>query len=189
MSNTDETLNTANIMNATTLNQDGPLSLRPLQPSIATNRLATERETLVDEALDSRNGHSSPTPAAKKRNWLRPVLAGVAVVGLSVAASNYYTKEIAPFESTDDAFIEAHVTPIAPQVAGRVAQLLVADNQRVKQGDVLVQIDPSDYQAKLDQVRAALASAKSRLEQANVQISVDAAKVEQEKANVVAAQA
>jgi membrane fusion protein (multidrug efflux system) len=106
-----------------------------------------------------------------------------------VAASAYYLEFVAPYKSTDDAFIEAHVTPIAPQVAGRVAQLFVQDNQEVKQGDVLLQIDPSNYQTKLDQERAGLAAARSQLAQVNAQFTVDQAKVEQEKANVVVAEA
>jgi len=65
----------------------------------------------------------------------------------------------------------------------------VQDNQEVRPGDVLVQIDPSDYQAKLDQERANLAAAQSRLEQAKAQSAADRAKVAQEKANVIAAEA
>jgi membrane fusion protein (multidrug efflux system) len=74
-------------------------------------------------------------------------------------------------------------------VAGRVAQLLVEDNQEVKAGDVLVQIDPRDFQAALDQGRATLAAAQSRLTQAKAQFTVDQARIAQEKANVIAAQA
>jgi membrane fusion protein (multidrug efflux system) len=117
------------------------------------------------------------------------LLGGVIALMAGVALTVYYVKFVAPFESTDDAFIESHVTPIAPQVAGRVAKVLVNDNQFVNAGDVLVQIDSSDYEAKLDQERANLASAQSRREQAAAQLSVDQAKVEQEKASVIAAEA
>ena len=138
-----------------------------------------------------RDGEGKPKPPAdpnRSKTRLRLVLLVVALVAV-VAGSVYYFRFIAPYESTDDAFIEAHVIPIAPQVAGRVAQLFVRDNQEVKQGDVLVQIDPSDYQAKLDQERAGLAAARSRFDQANAQFTVDQAKVEQEKANVAVAEA
>jgi len=113
----------------------------------------------------------------------------VVSVAAGVVAAIYYLLLIAPFESTDDAFIDGHVTEIAPQVAGRVARVLVSDNQFVNAGDVLVQIEPSDYEAKLEQERANLTSAQSRLGQANAQLAVDQAKVEQENANVVASQA
>ena len=108
------------------------------------------------------------------------------VIGVGVYA--YYVRFVAPYESTDDASIEANVTSIAPQVAGRVAQLFVRDNQEIKEGDVLLKIDPSDYQTKLSQARANLAAAKSQFDLANAQFTVDQAKVAQEKANVVVAE-
>jgi len=117
------------------------------------------------------------------------VLAIASALVLGAIACAYYAWRILPYESTDDAFIEGHVTPIAPQVAGRVIQVLVRDNQFVNAGDVLVQIEPSDYEAKLEQVRANLASARSRLGEARAQLTVDQAKVDQEKANVMSTEA
>ena len=111
------------------------------------------------------------------------------MLAAGLATGAYYLEFVAPFESTDDAFIEADVTPIAPQVAGRVAQLFVKDNQEVKQGDVLLEIDPRDYQANWIKPRANLAAAQSRLEQADAQSTADQAQVAQEQANVVAAEA
>src|SRR5271170_2172793 len=138
-----------------------------------------------------REGEGKPNPPAdsnRSKSRLRVVLLVVALVAV-IAGSVYYFHFIAPYESTDDAFIEAHVIPVAPQVAGRVAQLFVRDNQEVLPGDLLVQINPNDYQAKLDQERAGLAAARSRFDQANAQFTVDLAKVEQEKANVAVAEA
>jgi len=117
------------------------------------------------------------------------VLAIASALVLGAIACAYNAWRILPYESTDDAFIEGHVTPIAPQVAGRVIQVLVRDNQFVNAGDVLVQIEPSDYEAKLEQVRANLASARSRLGEARAQLTVDQAKVDQEKANVMSTEA
>jgi len=119
------------------------------------------------------------------------LLLTVAVVVLSLAAVvgvRYYTYLIA-HEWTDDAFIEGHVTQVAPQVAGRIARVLAKDNQFVNAGEVLVQIEPSGYEATLQKERANLASTQSRLEQAGAQLTVDQAKAEQERANVTAAQA
>jgi membrane fusion protein (multidrug efflux system) len=64
-------------------------------------------------------------------------------------------------ESTDDAFIDAHVSNIAARVAGQVTQVYIDDNQLVKEGDPLIEIDPPDYQVKLDQARARLLSAEA----------------------------
>jgi len=74
----------------------------------------------------------------------------------------YYIKFVGPYEDTDDAFIEGYVTYVSPRVPGPVVKLLVVDNQRVKAGDVLVEIDPRDYQTIVDQATADLATANSR---------------------------
>ena len=132
---------------------------------------------------------AADSPQEGQKRKLPAVLVALAVTGASLAGAAYYWKCIAPYESTDDAFIEANVIPVAPQVAGRVSRLLVNDNQEVRQGDELVQIDPSDYQVKLDQARANLAAAKGRLLQARALFDVDEAHVKQERASVVAAQA
>jgi membrane fusion protein (multidrug efflux system) len=73
-------------------------------------------------------------------------------------------------ESTDDAQVDGHITPVASKIYGRVAQVLVEDNQAVKAGQVLVKIDPRDYQASLDQAKAALALAESDALSAGVDI-------------------
>ena len=145
----------------------------------------SEPDAAPQETL-SRDGTSS---GDTKRKLRRRVLAIASALVLGAIACAYYAWRILPYESTDDAFIEGHVTPIAPQVAGRVIQVLVRDNQFVNAGDVLVQIQPSDYEAKLEQVRANLASARSRLGEARAQLTVDQAKVDQEKANVMSTEA
>ena len=73
-------------------------------------------------------------------------------------------------ETTDDAQVDGHITPMASKVYGRVAQVLVEDNQPVKAGQVLVKIDPRDYQASLDQAKAALALAESEARSAGVDV-------------------
>ena len=151
-----------------------------------------DRDTrVVSPELTNGDGDGAPTSRSlrarsgtKKR---MAFLAAALVIG--VACALYYLRFIAPFESTDDAFIEGHVTQVAPQVAGRLACVLVNDNQFVNAGEVLVQIEPSDYEAKLQKERANLAAAQSRLTQASAQLTVDQARAEQERANVLAAQA
>lgn len=173
--------------NATRLNHHDSRPHRAITPqTMPSNRFAVDREELIVENSSANNEDS---PAPKKSNRRRNIVIALAALAVTVAVGIYYLEFVAPYESTDDAFIESHVTPIAPQVAGRVEKLLVKDNQFVNAGDALVQIDPSDYQAKLDQELSNLSSAKSRLSQANAQLTVDQAKVEQEKANIIAAQA
>ena len=76
-------------------------------------------------------------------------------------------------ESTDDAFIDAHIVSIAPKVAGKISAVKVSDNQLVKKGDVLLEIDPSDIAAMVAQRRAAVEVAKAHL--TNAQMSAEQA--------------
>ncbi|HTQ55242.1 MAG TPA: HlyD family secretion protein [Bryobacteraceae bacterium] len=72
--------------------------------------------------------------------------------------------------STDDAQVDGHIVPIASKIYGSVAEVLIRDNQHVKAGDVLVRIDPRDYQAKVDQAKAALALAEAQARAARVTV-------------------
>ena len=130
-----------------------------------------------------------PASVPAKPGRRRVILIAAAALVAVAALGGYYWAFVAPFESTDDAFVEADVTPIAPQVAGRVLRVPVSDNQEVRQGAVLFEIDPSDYQTMLDQALAELAAARGKAGQAVAQVSVDRAKVEQERAGVAAADA
>jgi membrane fusion protein (multidrug efflux system) len=74
---------------------------------------------------------------------------------------------------TDDAFTDGRAISIAPRIAGRVTALLVNDNQRIKKGDVIIQLDPRDYQTALTRAAGQLAQAKAQL--ANAQLALDKA--------------
>jgi membrane fusion protein (multidrug efflux system) len=69
-------------------------------------------------------------------------------------------------EDTDDAFIDTHVVMISAKVDGQALKVYVDDNQQVKQGDPLVDIDPADYQVKLAQARAAVTAAEAEARKA-----------------------
>jgi membrane fusion protein (multidrug efflux system) len=127
--------------------------------------------------------------SSRRRLRVGLIIVVAVVLALAVVAALYYVKDVAPYESTDDAFVEGYVTYVSPRVSGPVVRLLVTDNQRVKAGDVLVEIDPADYQTLRDQARADLAADQSRVQQAHAQTAVDQAKAEQQQAAVVSAQA
>jgi membrane fusion protein (multidrug efflux system) len=135
------------------------------------------------------NAVAAPAPRAVKPGRRRVILIATAALAAGTALGGYYWAFVAPYESTDDAFVEADVTPIAPQVSGRVLRVPVSDNQEVRRGAVLFEIDPSDYQTRLDQAQAELAAARGKADQAVSQISIDRAKVEEERASVAAADA
>jgi membrane fusion protein (multidrug efflux system) len=116
------------------------------------------------------------------------IVAGVLVV-VVVGVVLYYLHFIAPYETTDDAFIEGHVILLSPRVPGLVTNLLVRDNQQVNAGDTVVEIDRRDYETALAQAEADKATADGQLEQAKAQIDVDDAKAQQQQAAVGAAEA
>ena len=129
---------------------------------------------------------SDQNSAKKRRNQTLAVI-GATVV--AVAAGAYYFQFVLPFESTDDAFVEGHVTAVAAQVPGRVAQLFMEDNQAVNKGDLLLQIDPRDFEAKLAQAQANLTAAQSQLAQAKSQFSAAQAAAQEARAGLVAVEA
>jgi membrane fusion protein (multidrug efflux system) len=130
----------------------------------------------------------TPPPPRSKKSRLK-LFFGVAVVIVVVAVIFYYLCCVAPYESTDDAFIDGYVTLISPRVPGQVARLAVTDNQEVKAGDVLVEIDPRDYETSLSQAKADLAAASSQANQSRAQVKVSEAKVAQAQAAVTSAEA
>lgn len=163
------------------------------------NPTDTHRDSTTETANHNSGGRGNLTAAEGPKDSLRAgraqskrvsgILSAAAVLVAVIAAGSYYFLFVAPFESTDDAFIDAHVTTVAPQVAGRVKSVLVTDNQLVNAGDVLLEIDARDYESKVAQATASLAAAQSQLAQAKAQFAVDQAKAEQEHANLSAVQA
>ena len=87
------------------------------------------------------------------------------------------------YASTDDAFIDTNISQISSQIAGRTIRILVDDNQVVKQGQVLVELDPRDMQVKLDQAIAQRANAAATVTQAQAQVAVQQASIDQAEAN------
>jgi membrane fusion protein, multidrug efflux system len=108
-------------------------------------------------------------PAKKKR---RPfaILGVIALV--TVAVVGVYTMLTAGREDTDDAQIAADMVPVATRVAGAVARVHIKENQQVKRGDLLIEIDPSDYDARVQQAEAELATAQAQAAGAQAQVEI-----------------
>ena len=83
----------------------------------------------------------------------------------------YFTIHSIFYQSTDDAFVEGHIVSIAPRLEGPVLKLLIDDNQLVKKGDLLLEIDPKDYEVKLQQAKAKLEEAKASLVRTENQVT------------------
>src|SRR6201993_4243113 len=108
-----------------------------------------------------------PAPKSAKNGGLRKLLLAGAAIAVLAGASwygfDYWT--VGRFlVSTDDAYVKADNTTIAPRVSGYLVDVLVGDNERVKAGQVLARIDDRDFKVALDQATADVAAAQATLE-------------------------
>jgi membrane fusion protein (multidrug efflux system) len=148
-----------------------------------------------DEPIDGDGADGEFAPAAPPARGLRRrvkiAVAAIIFVIVAAVAVHYYLYAIA-HESTDDAFIEGHIVPISAKVASYVSRLHVDDNVHVKQGDLLVELDARDFEARLARARANLAAAIARHRSAEINVRVvdttSGAGVEQAKSGLEAAQ-
>src|SRR4051794_36434748 len=115
---------------------------------------------------------TEPTPSPRRSNRWR--VAGMAISLLAVAACGWWAwpraAEGLPAVSTNDAYVDSHVTVVAPRVAGQVARGLVDDNFRVRKGDLLVELDREPYQAQVDLKQAAGGEAEADLRAAESRV-------------------
>jgi membrane fusion protein (multidrug efflux system) len=126
------------------------------------------------------------SPAARKGAIRRFLLAGTAVALLAGAAWygwDYWT--VGRFlVSTDDAYVKADNTTIAPKVSGYLSEVLVGDNERVAAGQILARIDDRDFKVALDQARADVAAAEAAVASKRAQLEVQQAVIAAAKATI-----
>ena len=94
------------------------------------------------------------------------IMSCIFVLLLGVAVAYPFYKHAINHESTDDAFIEAHVVSISPRISGHVSKVFVSDNQKVKKGQLLAEIDIRNYQVALEIAEARMASANATVKEA-----------------------
>ncbi|MEH6952473.1 HlyD family secretion protein [Nitrobacter sp. NHB1] len=128
-----------------------------------------------------------PSRQAIKRAALA-VVAAVGVTGAVHFGYDYWTVG-RYLESTDDAYVKADSTIIAPKVSGYIAGVLVSDNQPVKAGQVLARIDDRDFRTALDQAHADVVAAEAAVENLDAQIALQQPVIAQQMADVAAAEA
>lgn len=112
-----------------------------------------------------------------------------AVIIALVAGGYYWWTQVRNFESTDNAYVEADISHISVKVPGYVTATFVTDNQHVAKGQLLAQLEDSQFAAKVAQSQALLNSATAQLTTLNAQIDLQQALISQAEAGVVAAQA
>jgi membrane fusion protein (multidrug efflux system) len=153
----------------------------PLEQAVTHATLQADRQPQQRPPVTRFRSRTRRAVAAIAAGLFTVSVCAVAVIGLGWCTSS--------IESTDDAYVECHVVPMAPCVSGRLLEVLVDDNQHVEAGKILVRIDPADYQVKVDQASAALMQAQGQLSQARAQLPVTEAAARQAEAQVKVAQA
>ena len=127
----------------------------------------------VPQAKETGDPPNSAPPGDRPHNRRRQLLMGGAAI-LILAAVLCYGVPCGRLElntiSTDDAYVNSHVTFVAPRVAGRVSKVFVDNNRLVKKGDMLVQLDKKPYEVQLAIKEAAVVAAKSDLMAAKAQV-------------------
>ncbi len=124
---------------------------------------------------------------AFKRGLL--VLALLAGTGTVAFYGHKYWTTGRYLESTNDAYVKADYTTIAPKVSGYIASVLVKDNESVRAGQVLARIDDRDFRAALDEALAKVEASQAAIRNLDAQIALQQSMIEQARAQVVATQA
>ena len=113
----------------------------------------------------------------ENKMFKKPVIIAIAIVGLALLA--YFIVDVLTYQSTDDAYVETTTVSVAPKVSGQIVEVLIKDNQRVNEGDLVARIDDTDYKIKVDQMTAQYErallnqqNAKANLNAANTNIEV-----------------
>jgi membrane fusion protein (multidrug efflux system) len=117
------------------------------------------------EARQQSTAPPRPHVDLKRRPLLhRPpvILAATIALIIGIFYGSFMLFHSLTYESTDDAFIDAHIIAVAPKIAGRVTTVQVNDNQQINKGDLLVEIDPADAKALAAQKRAAVEVARAK---------------------------
>jgi len=106
--------------------------------------------------------HPEPDRGFLREHPIKAFIGLLVVAGLLVGGFLFWNYS-QTYESTDDAFIDGHTNYIGPRIAGTVSNVLVTENQFVKEGQVLAEIDPSDYQVAFERAQADVAQAQAQI--------------------------
>ena len=116
--------------------------------------------------IDPDEGDEIAQPNTRRRVIIAVVVALLVLVAAGLWWHSTYT------EDTDDAQINGHLIQVSARVAGQVAKVYVEENQLVKAGDVIAELDPSDYKVAVENAEAALASAQANAAAASVNVPI-----------------
>lgn len=125
-------------------------------------------QNMEAEEDTDRNTKSKQGSRRSKIRWLSAFVVLIILAIGVYAWIDYYSNRV----STDDAQVDGHIIPVSSKIYGNVAEVLVDDNQKVREDQVIIRIDPRDYQVKVDQAKAALMLAESQANAAGMGVSL-----------------
>ncbi|TYO65261.1 HlyD family secretion protein [Bradyrhizobium hipponense] len=149
----------------------------------------TENFQQAAEIIDDYSKGTTPVPARNVVRRLALVLAFLAGTATVAYFGHDYWTSGRYLETTDDAYVKADSTIIAPKVSGYIAKVLVGDNEKVRAGQALAKIGDRDFKAALDQARADVAAAEASARNLDAQLELQQPVIEQCTADVAAADA
>jgi membrane fusion protein (multidrug efflux system) len=147
-----------------------------------------QSQSLRGDGPEPSDVQGSGKPASKAKRVILVIL-GVVAVGALCAAGAWYWLQSRQFETTDDAFVDGFQSKVASRVSGQVTALLVGDNDAVKAGQPLFDLDPRDFEVSLSQAQASAANAAAQAAQARADLRAMQANLEQDMAQVRVAEA
>jgi membrane fusion protein (multidrug efflux system) len=115
------------------------------------------------------------------------VVALIALAALGTGGRMWYRSHY--YVETDNAYVTGHVHPVSARVAGVVTRVLVDDNQVVREGDTIAELDPADQRVRIEQIEAQIASVQQQIAQADAQVAQTRAQAQAAAAQVTQAQA
>lgn len=133
------------------------------------------RTETFQQATEITRDYPEAPPAVPTRNKVRRATLVLALLAGTATTAYYghdYWTHGRYLETTDDAYVKADSTIVAPKVSGYIAKVLVSDNEKVKAGQLLAKIDDRDFRAALDQARADVAAAEASVRNIDAQLEL-----------------
>jgi membrane fusion protein, multidrug efflux system len=123
-----------------------------------------------DEIQVKETPFESSTEETKKSRV--PIFAAGGIILLGVIVGTIWWLNTRQYETTDDSFLEGNISQVSPKISARIAKIFVKENQLVKKGDLIVELDASETESKLEQTQAALKSAIANKEKARANVAL-----------------